>query len=112
MAGMLHAASGRRGLGAEPRGGRARVAVARSRPGCLTVAPPTRPPRAELTIGYADPRPRASIDRGIRTIATNLTSERLLIARPRTAGPSRRSLERWSEVARRPDVAADACAQA
>ena len=51
----------------------------------------SEPRRTELTIGYGDTRPRASIDRGIRTIATTLTSERLLVlgrnGRPASLSP-------------------------
>lgn len=99
---MIHAASGRRELRASfVAAGVAVVAaplVALLVSGCLdrTAASASPPRAAELTIGYADPRPRASVDRGIATIVANLTTERLLSI-GRDGRPEAALVERWHE---------------
>jgi ABC-type transport system substrate-binding protein len=92
---MLHAASGRRGPG-QRLVAAGLVSLSAIASGCGPRPAANAPPRAELRIGYADSRPRASIDRGIRTIATILTSERLLTL-GRNGRPEPALLERWSE---------------
>jgi peptide/nickel transport system substrate-binding protein len=91
---MVHAASGRRGLVSSLVAAGV-VFVAALSPGCRDRPAAPDPRRAQLTIGYGDSRPRASIDRGIRTIATTLTSERLLVM-GRSGRPEPALVERWT----------------
>jgi ABC-type transport system substrate-binding protein len=92
---MLHAASGRRGL-VQSLVAAGLVSLSAIASACGSRSAASESPRAELTIGYADSRPRASIDRGIRTVATTLTSERLLTFN-RNGRPEPALVERWSE---------------
>lgn len=92
---MFHAASGRGGLAARvAAAGLVSVSTLGAACGSRPAASETR--RAELTIGYADSRPRASVDRGVRTIAVTLTSERLLML-SRGGRPEPALVERWAE---------------
>jgi peptide/nickel transport system substrate-binding protein len=94
---MIHAAAGRRRV-APTLAAAGVVWSVLGAQGCLerrtADASPARVP--ELTIGYADPRPRVSVDRGIATIVNNLTSERLL-SLGRDGRPEAALVERWQE---------------
>ena len=95
---MTHAASGRRRLAS----GLAAVGLVLSAglaPGCLDRRPATRARRAppSSTIGYADPRPRASVDRGIHDHRHQSHQRAAGLAADATAVPKPALAERWDE---------------